>query len=109
MDDTIDFRLRAATEAELAAALPWFRGTDPDGAPCWLAASHHHALDPIGPLVLTPALLVPETGEQLEPAVCAEGWHANLRLAEAHPEHAAIVVACAPLVVHPTNPRRAFA
>lgn len=40
-------RLRFDTEAEAIAALPQYRT---DGI--WIAASHDHALDPIGPLGL---------------------------------------------------------
>ncbi|NYZ18016.1 hypothetical protein HL658_36230 [Azospirillum sp. RWY-5-1] len=107
MCDTI--HLRAADEATLAAALPWLRGTDQQGAPGWLTAGHHHALDPIGPLVLTPPAVDPVTGEELAPAEVDGRWHANLRVDGAHPEHDAIMAACEPFIIHPTNPRRTFA
>lgn len=101
--------LRATDEAALADALPQLRGTDGDGSPCWLLASHHHALDPIGHLALTQAVVDPETGDVVTPAVIDDAFHANLRLLETHPEHNAIMAACEPFAVHPANPRRAFA
>jgi hypothetical protein len=42
-------------------------------------ASHTHALDPVGTIVKTRAV-IDAGGEVVTPAVLYAGWHANLRL-----------------------------
>lgn len=73
----IDLFLRADTEAELIAALPWARGEDEDGGEYWLTAGPGWALDVIGPV----ARLREFAGAEIEPPVIDGRFHANLRLA----------------------------
>lgn len=101
--------LRAGDEETLAGALPQLRGAAMDGSPCWLVSGPHHVFDAIGVLVLTPPAVDPVTGDVTAPAVLDTRWHANLRVDGAHPDHDAILVACGPYTVVPTEPRRVFA
>ena len=90
--------LRFDDEAQAKAVLSEF--VNAEGA--WFTASHDHALDPIGPLVLTHPVVDPETGEVVEPAVVDDRYHVNLRVKLEWPipaEH----------VVVPENPRRVWA
>lgn len=101
-------RLRADTEDELAAALPWFRGIGENGEPVWVLASPHHALDVIGPLELSPPRMNAE-GEIEATAEIDGRFHANLALDDAHPFATAITAAVEPLRCDPPDPRRTFA
>lgn len=99
-----DIYLRADTEAELKAALPW--AVD-DGD--WVLASPDHALDLIGPVMTADAVMGepdPETGEPVieTPPVFDTGFHANLRcIGGFAPEIPA------ELIVRPKHPRRVWA
>ena len=99
--------LRAETEGALITALPWFRGRDENGEPVWLSASHHHALDAIGPLELTPSRMRPDG--TVEVGDVDTRFHANLLLADTHSDAAAILEAAAPYRISVTTPRRTFA
>lgn len=88
------------------------RTVDADGAPCWLTAGPVCDLATIGPLALTPAVVDPETGEVLTPAVIDERYHLNvyparLRLGAGPDAWAAIVAAADPFILSDiANPRR---
>lgn len=69
----IDVYLRADTEADLAAALPWLRNDDGE----WQAPAGC-ALDIIGSVATMPAVLDAE-GNVVEPAALDTRCHANLR------------------------------
>lgn len=94
----LDLYLRAATEAELIAALPWAVNTDGH----LVTTSHAYALDLIGSVVITPAVYDTSGGPDVAPilvtpAVVDERCHANLRLldeslADQVPEAVRIVV-----------------
>lgn len=100
-------RLRADTEDELIAALPWFRDAGEDGEPMWVLASHHHAFDPIGALELTPPRLLADG--IVEVGDVDTRYHANLLLDDAHPFAATITAAVEPFRCNPSDPRRTFA
>ena len=102
-----DLILRFPDDATAAGTLPQFRGVDPDGNPTWLTASHQHALDPIGPMVLTPAV-VDDQGTVTTPATVDDGFHVNLIL-DGHPDEAAILAAVEPYRITPTRRRRVWA
>lgn len=99
----IDLMLRADDEATLAAALPMLR----DGG-VWVTASHHHALDLIGPVEIAPATL-DEAGGIVTPATLDERFHLNLRLRDDCPDCEAIQATAAPFVVTPGDPARVWA
>lgn len=84
-----DFYLHAPDEASLATALPMLRVECEDGM-AW-ANGIYHAMD---------------AGFVVDGAA---GYHANLRLLDGHPDHAAIVAAVAPFAVQPETPVRCFA
>ena len=65
-----------------------------------ITASHHHALDVIGP-IYTGGSYDPETGDVIEPPVLLEGWHINYigPLPDGWEQYA----------VHPKRPKRVFA
>lgn len=65
--------LKAIDEAALKQALPFL--VDEQGQ--WIRASHYHALDVIGILMVAPATLGTDGVEQI-PAQVADGFHANL-------------------------------
>lgn len=71
----IDLYLRAATEAELAAALPWAR----DAGGEWVCYAKGYAIDLIG-AVETVAATIDGNGAVVTPAVFDDRFHANLRL-----------------------------
>lgn len=98
---TTDLMLRFDTEEQAISALPMLRSED-----AWITASHCHALDPIGPVVTTPAVL-DDAGEVVTPAVMDTRFHANLRLLPgADP---AIAAAATPFAVTPADPARVWA
>lgn len=100
-----DFCLRAETEADLKAALPW--AIDDEG--CWVASTLEYDLDLIGPIMTAEPVLGeedPETGERevITPPVFDDGFHANLRcigafLPDIDPA----------FIFHPKRPRRVWA
>jgi hypothetical protein len=96
----LDFYLCAADEATMRAALPDF--VREDGT--WITSGHRWALDPIGPIVTTPAVIGTD-GNVTAPAVIDERYHANIRLID---ETLASAIP-ADLQVVPTNPRRVWA
>jgi hypothetical protein len=102
----IDLCLCAETEADMIAALPFLRGTDQDGQPCWLTAGAGHSLDLIGPLETAPAVIgiIDGLPEVRTPAVVDARYHVNLRCL---PEMAARIPP--EIVVAPAAPRRVFA
>lgn len=104
----MDLMLRFDTEEQAIAAMPMLRGVDEAGTGVWLTASHHHALDPIGPVVTTPAV-VDDEGNVVTPAVVDDRWHANLRLSDACPDCDAIMAAVEGFTVNPANPVRVWA
>jgi len=65
----------------------------------WIAASHTHALDPVGVLYDPPVL--DADGEILVPAQPLPGWHVNLQAAE-------LPVPALPFLVAPATPRQTF-
>ncbi|TWA74169.1 hypothetical protein FBZ82_101184 [Azospirillum brasilense] len=100
----IDLTLRADTEQALADALPWLRAADG-----WVLTGPpdaRHDLDPIGALVRVDAVLDYD-GNTVAPADIDTRCHANLLLADNHPDAAAILIAAAPFVVSvPIEKRR---
>ncbi|XBQ15792.1 MAG: hypothetical protein ABL308_12645 [Oceanicaulis sp.] len=104
-----DLYLRAADEAALKAALPWaVHDADvPDGpsAGDWKTSEPGlYALDLIGPITVTDAVLDEDGETVLTPPVVDEGFHANLRLIGAYTPNVP-----AEVIVQPTAPRRVFA
>lgn len=96
----LDLFLRAADEASLKAALPDFLNEEGN----FLTSNHQWALDLIGPVTTTNAVLDLD-GNVTAPAVVDERFHANLRL---------IDEALAPLVpdaikITVNSPRRVWA
>jgi len=87
----IDLILRFPDEASAVAALPQLRGAEG-----WIAASHHHALDVIGPLATAPGVL-------------DGAFHVNLLLDPDHPDAAAIQAAVGSCRLTPANRRRVWA
>jgi hypothetical protein len=71
-----------------------------DGKLVPITASHHHALDVIGP-ICTGGSYDPESGDVIEPPVLLEGWHINYigSLPDGWEQYA----------VHPKRPKRVFA
>lgn len=104
----IDLCLRAPDEDALIEALPMLRGEDEHGEPGWQISGLYHALDIGFPVEVEPAIL-DEYGNIEKQAVMAEGFHANLRLLDQHPEREAILAACEPFLVQPRAPVRRFA
>jgi len=100
-----DLYLRADSESALAVAMPWFRRED-----AWVTASHHHALDLIGPITTTPAIL-DENGEVVTPAMIDGRYHANLRLFGDHPDREAILAGLEAVRIdpEPATPSRVWA
>ncbi|MDG4721582.1 hypothetical protein [Thalassospira aquimaris] len=73
--------LRSETEAAMIAGLPaYMRSTDEQGNPIWAVAGQIPRFDLciIGPIVTTPAVIDPETGEEITPAVIDDRFHVNL-------------------------------
>lgn len=70
-----DLMLRFPDEATAIGKLGEYRA---DGQ--WITASHTHALDPIGAVVLVQAVIDPETGDVITPATVDDGFHVNLRI-----------------------------
>jgi len=71
----IDIYLRADTEADMIAALPWARGEAG-----WITGGDGWALDVIGPVVTSPGEY-DEDGTEIVAPVVDGRFHANLRLA----------------------------
>lgn len=71
----IDLVLRFDDEAQAVSALSRYR--QPYG---WLLASESHALDPIGPLVLSQPVVDSEAGVVVTPASIDHRYHVNLRV-----------------------------
>lgn len=103
----MDLYLRAPDEAALIEALPMLRGEDENGDPGWQIAGTHHALD-VGFTVIREPGIYSANGREEQPPVIAEGFHANLRLLDGHPDHDAILAACEPFSVKPANPVHQF-
>lgn len=76
--DMVDIYLRAETEAELVAALPWAREQDGDADPHWATGGEGWALDIIGPVVIA-AGSYDDDGAELAAPVIDRRCHANLR------------------------------
>lgn len=69
----IDLSLRFENEDAAKIVLQQFHtGTE------WKTASHHHALDPIGPIVTSAPVVDPETREIVTPATVDNRFHVNL-------------------------------
>lgn len=94
----IDIHLRADTEADLAAAVP-FAHDDEHG---WLTSGDGYALDLIGPLV-TQQGTYDDDGNEISPPEVDARFHANLRCSE---NVAAIVPSS--VVVTPDQPKRVW-
>ena len=93
--------LRAVSEDALKAALP-FAVIDGE----WRPYTHDWAIDLIGPMVVTPAVMggTLEAPVVITPSVIDTGFHANLSFlrgfsAEINPA----------IIITPTNPRRRWA
>jgi len=71
----IDIYLRAATEEIMKSDLPWAIN---DEGEC-ISATHEWALDPIGNLIKTPAIL-DENFNIVADAIFYDGYHVNIRL-----------------------------
>lgn len=104
-----DLYLRASDEAALKAALPWavHQSEIPDGpsAGDWKTSEAGlYALDLVGPVTVSDAVLSEDGETVLEPAVVDDGFHANLRLIGAYRPLVPADVLC-----HPSRPRRVFA
>lgn len=95
----IDLMLRFADETEAAQALAAYRQEDQ-----WITASHGHALDVIGPVVIVPPVIDPATGEIITPPVMDNRFHVNLRLMDG-PAPAGLDA----YTVYPTDPARVWA
>jgi hypothetical protein len=93
--------LRAATEADMKAALP-FAVTDGE----WVTYTHDWAIDLIGPMVVTPAVMGGTVDEPVivTPAVIDTGFHANLSFLRGF--SAEIDTA---IIITPANPKRRWA
>lgn len=114
-----DHYLRAKTEAELARALPMLRmkvpavesrrGQKREKAREVWTVSAHHAVDPIGPMLVKEATYRKGGDKVLKPAKIDKAFHANLRLHVDHPERAKILKAMARFVITPKTPRRVWA
>ena len=74
-----NYYLRADDEAALKAAMPEYVKDDQ-----WWLGCHHHTLDIIGPIVITPAGF-DEDDNLVSEAVMDDRWHANLRLRGSDP------------------------
>lgn len=99
----IDLHLRTGNGGAMANACPFLRGEDDEGNRIWLTSGEGFVLDIIDILELEPAEFDDE-GEEITPAIIAEGFHANLRCT---PEVADLVPDT--VIVTPSNPRRVFA
>mgnify|MGYP001058085069 FL=1 len=99
----IDLYLRTDTAEALAAACPFLRSKDEDGADIWLLAGDGFAFDPIGAIVVVPGTY-DEEGNEITPPVIDSRVHANLRCTEA-------VAAKVPesIRVYPATPFRVWA
>ncbi len=99
----LDLYLRADTEADLIAALPFARWTDDDEIAHWNRDADEWALDLIGPMMVS-AGTYDEAGDELTPPVIDNRFHANMRCSEA-------IAALVPeaIQVAPDNPRRVWA
>jgi hypothetical protein len=91
-----DVFLKAGSEEDLAAALPWARGDD-----SWRTVGTGWALDVIGTMYNDDAVFG-ETGEMLSPPTAREGFHANLRCSPVMTESIPQAVVIPP----PATPRR---
>lgn len=104
-----DVYLRADTEADLKAALPWALWGEeaPEGVQAgdWKQGERfRYALSLIGPVVTTSAVMSEDGETVVTPAVIDTGFHANLRLIDGYsPDIPAEVV------VTPSSPSRVFA
>lgn len=94
-----DLCLRFETEAAAIEALASLRRGGR-----WVEASHTHALDVIGPLVVTPATFKPGTLEVATEAVVDTGFHVNLRT-----DDEALADSLAAFAVTPATRRRVWA
>ncbi|MHA6641354.1 hypothetical protein [Mesorhizobium sp. A623] len=97
MIDT-DLYLRADTEADLAAALPFAHQNDE-----WITSTHDYALDLIGPVVATDGTY-DENGKELTAPIIDARFHANLRCTA---EFAALVPEG--IQISPDSPSRVWA
>lgn len=78
----IDIYLRAETEADIIAALPFARDVDGDGDGFWIDATRDFALCIIGPVTVTPGVY-DDDGAEITPPVIDARFHANMRCTEA--------------------------
>ncbi len=101
-----DLCLVADTEADMIAALPFARDADENGNAMWQRSGNGWALDPIGPLCTTPAVIGADM-IVVTPAVIDERFHANLRLYGLGLDLQAGIPAA--VIVAPVNPRRVWA
>lgn len=104
-----DIYLRATDEQALKDALPFavYQADVPDGpsAGDWKTGEPGlYALDLIGSMVTTDAVMSEDGETVVTPAVIDTGFHANLRLVGAYQP-----TVPASVIVTPAKPRRAFA
>jgi hypothetical protein len=103
-----DIHLQADSESTLAKALLMFRMSDENGNDSWITGSLYHTLD-LNVQVVKEETTFDEGGKVLELAILVEGFSANLRLVEEHPEYKDILKAVRPYIVNPSTPQRVFA
>lgn len=98
----IDLYLRAATEAAMAAAIPFARTSDEFGER-WIEADTDFALCVVGPVVVGPGMY-DDNGQEILPPDVDTRFHVNLRCTEA-------IAALVPnaVIVTPENPSMVWA
>lgn len=74
----VDICLKASTEVEMIAAIPFARSTDEDGREYWVNAGDGFVLDVIGPVCVTEGIYG-EDGVELSPPVFDNNFHVNIR------------------------------
>lgn len=94
----IDLILRFPDEATAAGKLATYRR---DGQ--WLLASHSHALDVIGPVVIVQAVYANDNGSLISPPVIDDRFHVNLRVLAGNAP-----AGLGPYTVAPSSPARVW-
>mgnify|MGYP001135572777 CR=1 FL=1 len=74
----ITLYLRADTEADMIAALPWARAIDPAGDAVWTRSTESYALDLVGAVVTAPGTYGDDHTVIMAPTLDTR-FHANLR------------------------------
>lgn len=92
-------RLRFPDEATAINVLSTYRQDD-----AWAAYTHDYALDVIGPVAVSQAVIDTETGEVITPAVVDERFHVNLLVFNGN-----YPPGIGPYIVTPAHPVQDFA